>query len=241
MELPALPQSPVSTTHGIAQEHTSVEEPQRTVTPVPTIQPEEISPNQGGNQEEPPLPGSLEMSYQVPVELIQDAITPDAVELPQSYVESSTAVDEPTIPEASGTAQAPIPQDSARSESGAVTEDKTPEYESIPMQSSLSEGSKRKSKKARQREKKRRSLQGIDISGTAAAEMIRTPSIAEEATGVSTVTTPSLPESDSLPVTTTYADEPAVPVVDVENIAEVDARNSERMETDENSNIDLAQ
>jgi hypothetical protein len=141
-----------------------------------------------------PTPKGLE-SYQIPEGLVEYIPTPVAAK-PKSPDVPSASVEE-AAPNTQTREDIVSPQENAIQQPEAVEENQATGHESTPMEASLSvtsvpmtptlsEVNKRRSKKARQREKKRKSLQGVDISGSsvANAEMSTTPSVGEFPSGV---------------------------------------------------------
>lgn len=178
--------------------------------------------NEQNKENEPqvpsPTPKGLE-SYQIPEGLVEYIPTPVAAK-PKSPDVPRAAVEE-AAPNTEIGQDIVSPQENVIQQSEAVEENHAAGHKSAPMEASLSvtsvpmtptlsEVNKRRSKKARQREKKRKSLQGVDISGSsvASAEMSTTPSVGDFPSGVPILRT--LSTGGGSPITKT---QPATPMV----------------------------
>lgn len=221
--LTALPESPLLPMGELIQEYTIVEKLQldSTVTPAQKFKDiqeyiaSRFTPSSTSAQPEEPTPGGLETTISrsglkgpdksisvlalsevdyISHECVEPEIT--AERLGPDYAPYSVT-QEPVPSGTSETAEdATMPRDRTMDRSEDVVESKA-QQEPVPVRPSSSDGPKKKSKKARQREaRRRRSLQGIDIPGSSAvaAEMVPTPSIAEEHTRVNNAISKNLTE-----------------------------------------------
>lgn len=178
--------------------------------------------NEQNKENEPQVPSPTPKglgSYQIPEGLVEYIPPPVAAKLESPDVPSA-AVEE-AAPNTETREDIVSPQENVIQQSEVVEENRAAGHESVPMKASLSvtsvpmtptlsEVNKRRSKKARQREKKRKSLQGADISGSSvvSAEMSTTPSVGDFLSGVPILRT--LSTGGGSPITKT---QPATPVV----------------------------